>query len=63
MKETKDKRFYEAPQLTVVTFKTERGYALSNGELSLFSSNPEYGNEDLEDRQDGGNWGGDGGWF
>lgn len=26
---SKDKKPYEAPQLTVVTFKTERGYASS----------------------------------
>ena len=32
---SKDKKPYEAPQLTVVTFKTERGYA-SSGLRSLW---------------------------
>ena len=59
---SKDKKQYEAPQLTVVSFKVERGYAAS-GVLSLFSSEPDYGDEALEDRQDGGNWGGTDGWF
>ncbi len=34
MEEEKIRRSYTAPQLTVVTFKTERGYA-SSGEMKL----------------------------
>lgn len=30
--ENKKKKVYDAPQLTVVSFKTERGFALSSGE-------------------------------
>jgi len=29
--EKKEKKLYEAPQLTVATFRTERGYAASRG--------------------------------
>lgn len=37
---TKDKRPYEAPQLTVVSFKVEQGYAFSG----VSSSRNSYGN-------------------
>jgi hypothetical protein len=52
MKETK-KKMYESPQLTVVTFKTERGYANSinlqiyTGDLRLISRKS-YGDATLE---------------
>lgn len=63
MKDKEQKKEYEAPVLTAVSFKVEQGFATS-GLLSLFSSNPEWGDESIEDRQDGGNWhSSDGGWF
>jgi hypothetical protein len=52
MKETK-KKMYESPQLTVVTFKTERGYANSinlqiyTGDITL-NSRKSYGGATLE---------------
>lgn len=52
MKETK-KKMYESPQLTVVTFKTERGYANSinlqiyTGDLRLIPRKS-YGDATLE---------------
>ena len=59
------KRKYLAPELTVVSFRTECGYALSGLDLSelglKFSS--DNGSDNVESRSDGGNWGGDGGWF
>ena len=59
------KRPYEAPQLTVVCFKTERGYADSNiFKLALaytFLNEPNVSNS-LESREAGGNWGGSEEW-
>ena len=59
------KRKYLAPELTVVSFRTECGYALSGLDLSelglKFGS--DNGSDTVESRSDGGNWGGDGGWF
>ena len=52
------KKTYEAPELTVVTFKTEKGYATSGEPLGLSEG---HGKKSIEDRQDGGNWG-DGSW-
>ena len=53
---TKDKKPYEEPQVTVVTFKTERGYAESgvgagrNGYQGGYDSdNDSYGNNQLWD--------------
>ena len=59
--ENQQKKQYEVPQLTVVTFKTEQGYATS-GPNSLGMGSGK-GSKSLEDRQDGGNWGGTDGWF
>ena len=59
--ENQQKKQYEVPQLTVVTFKTERGFAES-GPKSLGLSSGK-GNKSVEDREDGGNWGGSDGWF
>ena len=59
--EKKVKKNYESPQLTVVTFRTERGYAASevhDGFLSLIYMG-EDGSENLESRTDNGSyWGG-----
>lgn len=59
--EKKEKRIYEAPSLTVVTFKAETGYAASLTTvnlLSLLSTHPEYGSQTLESRIDNGaSWG------
>ena len=56
----KKKKFYMAPELTVVTFKAERGYSASrDGLLGLmFESNE--GSETLESRNDDNHyfWGG-----
>lgn len=66
MKDNETKKPYEAPHLTVVTFKAERGYANSSlfrlaliNEAAVLSSS----SNSLEARIDGGNWGGSGGWF
>lgn len=62
----KEKKAYESPQLTVVTFKAELGYASSLTFLLALSSIAaaiEQSSQSLESREDGGNWGGSGGWF
>lgn len=48
------KKQYESPRLTVVTIKVEQGYASTKG-LGLSSG---HGKKTIEDRTDGGNWGG-----
>ena len=58
--DTKTKKRYEEPKLTVVTFVMERGYADSVTRLGLA---PSKGNKSLEGREEGGNWGGSDGWF
>lgn len=64
----KEKRIYEAPQLTTVTFKAERGYAESGALTSFYIAlGASYASESgvsngLESRTDGGNWG-DGSWY
>lgn len=56
------KRYYEAPRLTIVTFKTEQGYALSQtGAFGLGFSYTDYGNEAWDGSTTGGNQFG-GGW-
>lgn len=65
--EKKVKKNYESPQLTVVTFRTERGYAESgvtrDGFLGLIYMG-EDGSENLESRTDNGSyWGGSDSWF
>ncbi len=54
---TKDKRPYEAPQLTVVSFKMERGFAESG--LAKFFLVNQYNQESntIESREDDGSWG------
>ncbi len=54
------KKQYEAPQLTVVTFKAESGFAQSTPMLGLCEG---FGQETLEERNDGGNWGNSSEWF
>lgn len=57
MKEkTTDKRPYEVPQLTVVTFKAERGYAVSGTDAKRSG----YGNANTG--VDGGQTDGNGNW-
>ena len=51
---TKEKRPYEAPELTTVTFKTERGYAAS--ELWLGSTSPSTNGLNDYDVQDNETW-------
>jgi hypothetical protein len=65
MKDNETKKPYEAPQLTVVTFKAERGYANSLFQLALINEATilSSSSNSLEARIDGGNWGGSGGWF
>lgn len=57
-----EKRPYEAPQLTVVTFRTERGYAgselLRTLALSFAIAEQGNGSQLLESREAGGSWGG-----
>ena len=65
MKDNETKKPSEAPQLTVVTFKAERGYANSLFKLALINEATilSSSSNSLEARIDGGNWGGSGGWF
>lgn len=65
MKDNETEKPYEAPQLTVVTFKAERGYANSPFQLALINEATilSSSSNSLEARIDGGNWGGSGGWF
>lgn len=65
MKDNETKKPYEAPQLTVVTFKAERGYTNSLLHLALINEATilSSSSNSLEARIDGGNWGGSGGWF
>lgn len=56
----KERKFYESPRLTVVEFRTERGYAESNlmaRTLWLFAAT-EYGTGDqnIEDRGEASGW-------
>ena len=51
--EKKEKQTYEAPALTVVTFKTERGYALSS---LAFWRTDEDGDDQMEDYTTGNGW-------
>lgn len=66
MKEVKEKKAYEAPALTVVSFRTERGYAAS-GQFLLGIFVPE--EQSIETRRSSGGYFGDGGasddehWF
>lgn len=54
------KKHYEAPQLTVVTFKAERGYASSNksllNTLAISSLYQNEGYQTLEDRGTANSW-------
>lgn len=56
------KKHYEAPQLTVVTFKAERGYASSGGgakllnTLAISSLYQNEGYQTLEDRGTTNSW-------
>lgn len=64
MKKT-EKRNYEAPALTVVHYKTERGYfgsGVTAVYLSLLTSG-EGGNQALESRIDNNATWGDGSWY
>ena len=65
MKDNETKKPYEAPHLTVVTFKAERGYTTSPFQLALINEATilSRSSNNLEARIDGGNWGGSGGWF
>jgi hypothetical protein len=47
--ETKKK--YQSPQLTVATFKAERGYVVSGFRLAIFDTHIDEGSENLENRQ------------
>lgn len=44
---SKDKKQYEAPSLTAVSFKTEQGFAISM--VSLMPDSPEYDYQQIED--------------
>ncbi len=54
------KKHYEAPQLTVVTFKAERGYASSEAKLlntlAISSLYQNEGYQTLEDRGTANSW-------
>lgn len=65
----KKKKLYMTPELTVVTFKAERGYLASgaqrDGFLGLSLEYSSEGSEQLESRNESGYWGGGNGdtWF
>lgn len=61
--ETAKKRDYEAPQLTVVTFKTERGFADSGGPMRGFLSLGNSWTNDGGDAWDGSSSGSSGNRF
>ena len=66
MNTMKEKKAYEAPQLTVVTFKAEAGYATSLTFLLALSSIAaalEQSSQSLESRENGGSWGGSDSWY
>ena len=66
MMQQKEKKHYEAPSLTVVSFKIEQGYALSGLKMLAISSllANDYGDQAIESRTNGGYWGNnDDGWF
>lgn len=48
---TKKKKEYLTPQLTVVQFKVERGYAASSVDVNLVNNMVEATNRFIEDRQ------------
>ena len=50
----KKKQLYHPPQLTVVTFKAERGYAVSGSE-GILSKRSGYSYENSDDDNDGNN--------
>ena len=58
----KTKKKYEAPALTTVTFKTERGYAARGGDaakalaLDILFISSGYGDQSIEDRTYGTDW-------
>ena len=60
----KEKRPYEAPALTAVTFKMEKGYLASIEFLShdLFLDNEQVHGDNCESRENGGSWGGSENW-
>ena len=56
------KKRYEAPRLTIVTFKMEQGYAMSlTGVFNLGNSYTDYGDDAWDGPTSGGNHFG-GGW-
>jgi hypothetical protein len=60
---TEDRKSYVAPQLVCVTIKAERGYAESTFRLSLDALNLSESDDNVENRTNGGNWGGSDTWF
>jgi len=61
MKQENEKKLYEAPALTTVTFKTERGYASSlTSALTLgLLAEATRGDQSIESRTTGNSWGSD----
>lgn len=61
MKQENEKKLYEAPALTTVTFKTERGYASSlTSTLTLgLLAEATRGDQSIESRTTGDSWGSD----
>lgn len=55
MKKETEKKTYEAPRLTAVTFKAERGYA-DSGMLGLGLEHQSEGSQSIEDRGDATTW-------
>lgn len=57
------KQLYQAPELTIVAFKAERGYLVSNGILAIHSDYSTESTDNLESREEVGSWGSGNGWF
>lgn len=61
MKQENEKKLYEAPALTAVTFKAEKGYASSiTNALTLgLQAEATLGDQNIESRTTGVSWGSD----
>ena len=62
--EKHEKKHYESPKLTAVTFRAERGYANSRDGFLQIILDGEHGSENIESRTPSENyWGGSNTWF
>lgn len=57
------KKTYESPQITVVHFKVELGFTASTEKMLSLDFAFLEGDKEIEQRTDGGYWGGNDVWF